>query len=211
MTNVRKIASALAGLAEFLLVYACGRVCGLGPVVRYLRNPHPLATPRLLRAFGAEIGEASTFKRSLYIDNAYEDRNSARDFRHLHVGRDCYIGDGVYLDLANQVVIGDQVVISGRVSVLTHADCNRSPYLAEQFPRRCEPVVVGAGAWIGFGAIVTAGVRIGERTVIAAGALMRDNAEPRAVYGGVPARKLRELALEVPAPLDPAAPDPALT
>jgi putative colanic acid biosynthesis acetyltransferase WcaF len=177
----------------FLKVLLLGKLVGISHVVGYLRNPNPLATIQLLRAFGAEIGEGTTVKRAILIDNAYEDENSAGDFRYLRIGKNCYIGDAVYLDLANRITFGNNVVISGQVSIITHADCNRSEYLNRIFPRQCASVTVGNGAWLGFRTTILHGVTVGENTLIAAHALLRDNADARSVYTGVPARKIREM------------------
>lgn len=162
-------------------------------MVRYLRNPNPLVTPRILRAFGATVGEKTTIKRSIYIDNTYEDQNSAGDFRYITIGSNCYIGDCVYFDLANQIILGNNVIISGKVSIITHADCNRSTYLAEEFPRICQPVVIEDGAWIGFAATILSGVTIGKQSVVAASSLVRDNIESRKLFAGIPARELNSL------------------
>jgi putative colanic acid biosynthesis acetyltransferase WcaF len=177
----------------FLKVLLLGKLVGISYVVGYLRNPNPLATIQLLRAFGAEIGEGTTVKRAVLIDNAYEDENSSGDFRYLRIGKNCYIGDAVYLDLANRITFGDNVVISGQVSIITHADCNRSECLNRIFPRQCASVTIGNGAWLGFRTTILHGVTVGENTLIAAHALLRDNADSRSVYTGVPARKIREL------------------
>jgi maltose O-acetyltransferase len=56
-----------------------------------------------------------------------------------------------------------------------------------------KPIVVGDGVFIGTGASVMAGVDIGEGCVVAAGAVVVRNCEPHGLYGGVPARRLRDL------------------
>lgn len=180
-------------ILDFILVYTLGKVFGITHVVRYLRNPDPKITVPLLRAFGASIGKNTTLKRSVFIDNAFEDEHSASDFRHLTVGDNCYIGDMAYFDLAHQINIGCDVVLSGQISLLTHADCNRSAYLAEKFPRQCQPIVIEDGAWIGFGAIILAGVTIGKQSVIAAGSLVRENIIPRTLSAGIPSKKMRSI------------------
>jgi acetyltransferase-like isoleucine patch superfamily enzyme len=169
----------------FLLIARCR---GIDWVVRYLRNPNPRFTVRLLQAFGATIGARTKFKRSVMIDNAFEDKDSAGDFSHLKIGENCYIGDGVYFDLAGRVELENDVVIAGRASFVTHADCNRSAELAECFPRVCAPVKIEQGAWIGFGATVLAGVTVGARSVVAAHCLLKDDAEPASIYAGVPGK-----------------------
>ncbi len=178
---------------EYYLVLLSGTIFGLSSIVRYLRNPNPQITVRVLRAFGATIGEKTTFKRSVFIDNSFEDQHSAGDFSYFKVGSNCYIGDCVYIDLSNEIILEDNVVVAGQVSFITHADCNRSKYLESQFSRRCEPIRVSEGAWIGFRAMILSGVEVGKRTIVAADSLLRENASAHSVYSGIPARKYKEI------------------
>lgn len=170
-----------------------GRLFGISYIVSYLRNPDPLISVRLLRSFGANIGEATTIKRSVFFDNVYEDANSAVDFSHFQIGSNCYIGDCVYMDLADEISIKNNVVISGRVSFITHSDCNRSKELSRLFPAKRERIIVEDGCWIAFGATILNGVSIGKRTVIAANSLVNKNANDFCLYGGTPAVKIRSL------------------
>jgi acetyltransferase-like isoleucine patch superfamily enzyme len=124
----------------------------------------------------------------LFLDNVSEDANSCGTFQYLEIGSNCYIGDSVYLDLADRIIIGDDTMISGRTSLVTHSDCNRSPFLAARFPRRSAPIRIERGAWIGFGATLLDGVTIGEQSVVGAGSLVRANVPPREVWVGTPAR-----------------------
>lgn len=188
-----RIISKMWSYVEFFLVWAAGKIFGISIVVRYLRNPNPKVTVRLLRSFGASAGGKTTFKRSLIIDNSYEDANSAGDFSYIKIGNNCYIGDYVYFDLSNEITIGDNVVISGQVSFITHMDCNRSEYLSVKYPRKCQPVRVNDGAWIGFRATIFPGVTVGDHSIVAANSLLRENAEHKTVYAGVPARKIKNL------------------
>ena len=43
-------------ITHIAVVWALARLFGISVVVRYLRRPEPLATSRLLRAFGAQVG-----------------------------------------------------------------------------------------------------------------------------------------------------------
>lgn len=178
---------------EFLRALLLSRLGGVEWVIRYLRNPNPGVSAHLLRHFHAEIGPQTTFKRALYFDNVYEDQASAGDFSRLRMGSNCYLGDEVYFDLSEGVRLGDNVVVAGRASFLTHADCNRSPALAEQFPRRRGPVEIGNDVWIGFGATILCGVRIGDFSVVAAGAVVTENLPGAALYAGAPAKLVRAL------------------
>jgi putative colanic acid biosynthesis acetyltransferase WcaF len=171
-----------------------GRIVGIQHIVRYLRNPDPRLTPSLLKAFGAKIGERTTFKRTVYFDNVTEDVNSARDFSHLEIGNNCYIGDGVYFDLAGQIVLGENVVVSARSSFITHQDCNRSPFLSKQFPRKCGSIVVKDNSWVAFQSCILHGVTIGPKSVVAAYSLVRSDVEELSIHGGIPSKQLGRLS-----------------
>ena len=174
-----------------------GKIFGISYIVKYLRNPNPLITVKLMRVFGAQIGEKTTIKRSIFLDNVYEDQDSTGDFSNLKIGNNCYIGDCVYFDLANKIIIGNNVVISGASSFVTHADCNRSIYLDKLFPRTCEEIIINDGVWIAFRSTILNGVVIGKNSVVAAHSLVMHNVEQYSVYAGIPAEKIRNLELNV--------------
>lgn len=54
-------------------------------------------------------------------------------------------------------------------------------------------IVVEDEVWIGAGAIITPGVRIGRGAVVGAGAVVTKDVLPRTFVGGVPARLIREI------------------
>lgn len=181
---------------ERLSVLATSRLMGPEFAVRYVRNPIPALTPSVLRQHGATIGRRTTFKRSLFLDNTIESQDCAGDFRNLRLGDNCYIGDLVYFDLAGEIEVGDNAIISGAVSIVTHRDCHRSPDLARLFPRIAAKVTLGAGCWIGYGVTILAGVTIGPRAVVGAGALVTTSLGADAVYTGVPAARRRTLTFD---------------
>ena len=184
---------ALLILIKFHFNLLLGKIFGITYVIRYIRNPDPIITVKLLREFGAKIGERTTIKRTIYLDNVYEDKNSIGDFSNLKIGINCYIGDCAYFDLSNEIIIGNNVVISGGVSFVTHADCNRSVYLEKVFPRKCKKIVVQDGAWIGFKATILNGVTIKRNSVVAAHSLVKKDVEEYCFYAGLPAEKIRNI------------------
>ena len=52
--------------------------------------------------------------------------------------------------------------------------------------------VIGSDVWIGFGATIIGGVRIGHGACIAAGAVVTHDVEPYTVVAGVPAKPIRK-------------------
>lgn len=110
------------------------------------------------------------------------------------------------------LVIGDRSVIGARCSLVAHASieigadvwfgqdvfvCDASHGyqdpempIGEQFGAH-QPVRIGAGSWIGHGAIILPGTTIGRNVVVAAGSVVRGEIPDHSVVGGAPARVLR--------------------
>lgn len=139
-----------------------------------------------LRRHGASIGSNLVHKDAWLIDNA------EHDFRNLEIGSNCYVGKAVYFDLPNPVVLEDEVVVSGRVTFLTHADTG-SRMMSYWYPRVEGSVRIGRGSWIGAGAIILPGVELGECCVVGAGAVVHRSWPARSVIAGVPARLVKQL------------------
>ena len=53
-------------------------------------------------------------------------------------------------------------------------------------------IVIGNDVWIGYEAVVMAGVHIGNGAIIAAHAVVTKNVPPYTIVGGVPARPIRK-------------------
>jgi acetyltransferase-like isoleucine patch superfamily enzyme len=62
-----------------------------------------------------------------------------------------------------------------------------------------KPIVMGSNVWIGAGAMVLKGVRVGENSVVAAGAVVAQNVPDNAVVFGNPARVVWRLRGRPPA------------
>jgi len=60
-------------------------------------------------------------------------------------------------------------------------------------PVRYDPIVVEDGAWIGAGATVLPGRRIGKGAIVGAGSVVARDVPPNTVWAGNPARMLRQL------------------
>jgi maltose O-acetyltransferase len=96
----------------------------------------------------------------------------------------------VILDVCS-VKIGDFTLFGPAVQVLTPMH----PWNAEQ--RRKEefgkPIEIGSDVWIGGGAIILPGVRIGSRTVIGAGSIVTRDIPEGVFAAGNPCRVVREI------------------
>jgi len=141
-----------------------------------------------LRLFGSRIGSGAVLQNVRFY-NLYR-----TGLRGLHIGRRCYIGNEVLIDLADKVIMEDDVTLAARVHILTHVNVGYDAHpLQSHIPRAQAPVHIERGAFIGANAVLSAGVRIGECSVVGAGAVVVRDIPAYTVVAGVPARTLRSL------------------
>ena len=95
------------------------------------------------------------------------------------------IGRGVWLDHGVGFVVGETAVIEDEVCIWH--DVTLGSTLKSSGPGRHPRV--RRGAVIGAGAILLGGIEIGERAVIAAGAIVLRDVAPGTTVAGVPARQ----------------------
>ena len=122
----------------------------------------------------------------------------------IHIGQRTYIGKSTLIS-ANQINIGNDVLISWDVTIVDHSSHSidfqqrRNDVLAwgggmkDWSAVDIEHVAVGDKAWIGFGAVILKGVTIGEGAVVGAKSVVTRDVAPWTVVAGNPARTIREL------------------
>ncbi|MBN2471807.1 MAG: acyltransferase [Anaerolineae bacterium] len=147
----------------------------------------PWLALELLQAFGSSIGPEIDFHGRLKLHGAYQPRGK------LTIGPQVHIGPGVTFDLSAPIVLEDRCTISLNSQILTHQNLGYTPLAKHAYPTEFAGVTVEFGAYIGTGAIILHGVRIGRCAVVAAGALVRENVPPYTVVGGVPAKVIKTL------------------
>jgi len=150
--------------------------------------PTPFLRAALLRAGGAGIGPDTLIMPGLRLENLDRHRGAAA----LSIGRDCWLGYDVHLDLAADVAIGDRVSVGSRTMFVTHLNVGYADHpLQGRFPRETEGIEIGPGSFVAAGAILLPGTRLGPETFVAAGAVVRGGHPGRELLGGSPARRLR--------------------
>ena len=110
----------------------------------------------------------------------------------LRIGDRCLIGRGSHVVAHRSVTIGDDV-ITGPGCYLTdqnHTYADPGTPIGQQWPSE-DPVVIGPGSWLGAGAVVLPGTRLGRNTVVGAGAVVRGTFPDHAVLAGIPATVVR--------------------
>jgi acetyltransferase-like isoleucine patch superfamily enzyme len=111
--------------------------------------------------------------------------------RSVYLGSELHVTDELYSDDCS-LTIGDRVAIAQRVLIILSSHPNNSR-LREQTGVVNGSVTICDDAWIGAGAILLPNVTVGERAIVAAGAIVTKDVPPRMVVGGNPARVLRSI------------------
>lgn len=156
----------------------------------FLSMPDELIVENLNK-FGALIGKDTTVMPPLHVHNI--GTQASDHFKNLTVGRQCYIGPDLFLDLKDHIEIEDRVTISMRVSLVTHLDAGESPVSLDYFPPQHKPIVLKEGVYIGAGACILMGVTIGEGAVIGAGSVITRDVPAHSVIVGGTSRIVRQL------------------
>ena len=121
---------------------------------------------KLLRAFGAKIGDGALIRHRVRIHWPWK----------LTVGSNTWIGEETWILNLEPVTIGDDVCVSQAVLLCTGSHDRWSP----TFEFDNAPIVIADGAWIAARATVLRGVTIGENAVVGATALVTADVAPGA-------------------------------
>jgi acetyltransferase-like isoleucine patch superfamily enzyme len=122
----------------------------------------------------------------------------------VDIGALVYVGDGAIISARARVEIGDATLLAHGVQVFdndTHPTdpAEREAHFrsilklgpARDFAIAARPVRIGRRCWLGFGAAVMKGVRLGDDAIVAAGAVVTTDVPSRGVAAGNPARLVK--------------------
>jgi acetyltransferase-like isoleucine patch superfamily enzyme len=112
----------------------------------------------------------------------------------LSIGDNTNIGDNIIIDLGDDVIIGHNVALGPNCTIYTHDHIYTDKTLpAWKGGVVSKPISIEDGAWIGSNVTILPGVTIGKRAIVAAGSVVTKNVEPETIFGGVPAKKLKNI------------------
>lgn len=118
--------------------------------------------------------------------------------RSLTIGDNVYIGKFCTIQCSG--TIGDGVLIANNVGIVGRADhdirtlgttirlapwIGNSDYLADDAKNW---ITIGDDVWIGYGAILLSGIKVGRGAIIAVGSVIIKDVPPYAIVGGNPGR-----------------------
>lgn len=158
------------------LIHAHG---GIWAVTAYLKQcASPTITREILTRYGATIHrDCQPIGPWITVHEAPE------GYANLRVGAHCHIGKEVFLDLTERITLEDGAGLGMRSIVLTHLnfDANHTRPLAAFVPTHAKPTTIKRGAMVGAGAILLAGVTVGESSVVGAGCVVTEDVPPYTV------------------------------
>lgn len=111
----------------------------------------------------------------------------------IELGHNVQFGD--YCNISTPAKIGNNVLLAGRVCFVGRNDHDyREPgkTIWQSLRKVAGPTIVEDDVWIGHRATIIGPVTIGRGSVIAAGAVVNSDIPPCEIWGGVPAKKLRD-------------------
>ncbi|GHF21981.1 MULTISPECIES: acyltransferase [Streptomyces] len=110
----------------------------------------------------------------------------------LRLGNGVVLGRGSHVIASQPVTFGNDVFCGPYVYVTSDNHSYEDPDqpIGRQWPRS-SPVSIGPGSWLGAGAVILPGARLGRNVVVAAGAVVRGEVPDHSVVAGVPAKVVR--------------------
>ncbi len=112
----------------------------------------------------------------------------------LHIGNNVSIHTMCYVDAMGGIEIGDNVSIAHQSSLVSFDHTFSDPSTPIKYNRvEKGKFVIEDDVWIGCGCRIQQGVTIHSRSIIAAGAVVTKDVDAHSLYGGVPAKKIKNI------------------
>jgi acetyltransferase-like isoleucine patch superfamily enzyme len=114
------------------------------------------------------------------------------------IGDNFYAGTQSYISIIGKLVLGNNVTLASRVTIIDHAH-GKSDYSDIEIPvmkRELSikgPIIIEDNVWICEGAVILSGITIGKNSIIAANAVVTKNVSSNSIVAGVPARVVKTL------------------
>ena len=121
-------------------------------------------------------------------------RVAMQRWRGVRIGKNVHIGTYVNMDLPYPyfIAVEDVVSLAGSITILAH---NKPlEYHKNVSPSYIAPVVIRKNAWVAVNVTLLPGVEIGEGAIVASNSLVNKDVPPMTLYGGIPAKFIKDLS-----------------
>lgn len=110
------------------------------------------------------------------------------------IGDRVTIGYNLTAFVADNLYIGDDTILAGGVTLITENHgmdpMNSKPYHSQ--PLKTGPIEIGKACWIGQNVCILPNVKIGDKCIVAAGAVVNSDIPEYSIAVGVPARVVKK-------------------
>ena len=122
----------------------------------------------------------SSFENNIYIGK----------IKNISIGNNCQINENVFIQGAH---IGNNVMIAPNVALLSnmHNHSRTDIPMNLQGKKKGVPSIIKDDVWLGRNVIIMPGVCVGKGSIIAAGAVVSKDVPEYCIYGGVPAKLIK--------------------
>ena len=139
--------------------------------------------PKVIRALGVK----------LYCEYCGSDVDIGKNVKvspRLSIGDRSGIGDNAYL--SGKIIMGKDIMMAPEVAIIaTNHNYSRLDVPMNQQGATGLVIEIGDDCWLGYRAIICAGVKIGKGAIIAAGAVVTKDVPANSIVGGVPAKVIK--------------------
>ena len=156
-------------------------------VIRNHYNPFSSIRCNVLRLFGAKIGKKVVIKPGVNVKYPW----------NLIIGDYTWIGEDVWIDNLDKVVIGKNCCISQGAMLL----CGNHNFKIPSFDLIVQPVMIEDGVWIGAKSTVCPGVTARSHSVVCVGSVASKEMDSYGIYKGNPAVKVSIRKIDTLEPL----------
>lgn len=116
------------------------------------------------------------------------------DYSNIELRSNAEINTGCFIIAKDKIIIGNNSTLAYQTTILTSSNPN-GPYnqLSLIYKKFSAPVIIGDNCWIGARAIILPGIKIGNSSVVAAGAVVIKDVPDFTIVAGVPAEPVKRI------------------
>lgn len=156
---------------------------------------------RILNPQNIHVGDFTTLRENCYvhaykdntnlmnyIDNQYIKGFKKEDYKYnsfIHLDREIQIGRGALISCTNRITIERNVVFSENTFLgdNNHSFTHPEVPIVQQPNKKGNPILIGRGSWIGFGAAILGGTKLGRNSVVGANSVVSGEFLSHSVVG----------------------------
>ncbi|RUR83324.1 acyltransferase [Chlorogloeopsis fritschii PCC 9212] len=118
------------------------------------------------------------------------------DPQRLRLSKSCIVNNALFNLSSGNIYIGEDVFFGHNVSLITGThDYNKlGKERMYDFPTEGNDILIEEGVWIASNVTVIGPCKIGKHSVVAAGAVVKDDVPSYHVVAGIPAKTIKEIS-----------------